>query len=369
MTSVVIPADSGRIGTRYFNPRYATIAIGESIKWINADSRSHSLVFDLEIPPYGTKIGEVKPLDTFEKFFDVYVPRLEYSCAIHPQEKGSIIIYPKKADEMSNTDKLRHLVGAFDIKLPDTGILNHLAHAKTPTGHALSPVLVEHNITLESFLDTRIYKILSDPELYQLQSKNLTIVFWDISSFSDLCNILMNEPISVAGFLRDYFESAIRIINGYGGIVDKFIGDGILAYFGLDGSHSFDSAENAIKAALDLKQAFKGVSETWLKIWSKDFYHENISIGLKCGIHDGEVLFGLLNTDTRSQITILGPNVNLTSRLEGKAENDQIIISEEVKDLVKDKFEITSFKLMEPIQSYPEIKRLYSVTGKIQTDT
>ena len=59
---------------------------------------------------------------------------------------------------------------------------------------------------------------------------------------------------------------------------------------------------------------------------------------LKCGIHVGYVLFGLLETKFRNQITLVGTNVNFASRLEGIAEKNQIIVSKEVIDLVKNSY-------------------------------
>ena len=72
-------------------------------------------------------------------------------------------------------------------------------------------------------------------------------------------------------------------------------------------------------------------------------------------------MFGLLDTDTRSQVTILGSPVNLASRLESIAENDQIIISSYVKDLVNGKFNLQKVILKQSLQSFPEIDVVYEI--------
>ncbi len=118
-----------------------------------------------------------------------------------------------------------------------------------------------------------------------------------------------------------------------------------------------------MNAALNLKQEFDKVKETWVKIWKNDFLHDEINLGLKCGIHYGNVLFGLLTTDTRSQITIIGENVNFTSRLENEAQGEKIIVSKEIKDLIANKIKINIVK-NKPIQSFPDITELYSVDRK-----
>ena len=72
-------------------------------------------------------------------------------------------------------------------------------------------------------------------------------------------------------------------------------------------------------------------------------------------------MFGLLDTDTRSQVIILGSPVNLASRLESIAETDQIIISPYVKDLVNGKFNLQKVVLKQPLQSFPEVDLVYEI--------
>jgi class 3 adenylate cyclase len=108
-------------------------------------------------------------------------------------------------------------------------------------------------------------------------------------------------------------------------------------------------------AALELRQHFETIKRKWIEIWSKDF-GQKISLDIKCGINTGEVLFGLLDTDTRSQVTILGSPVNLASRLESIAENDQIIISSYVKDLVNGKFNLQKVILKQSYNPFQKLK-------------
>ena len=158
----------------------------------------------------------------------------------------------------------------------------------------------------------------------------MTIVFWDISGFSVLCEKLIDHPELVAEFLREYLGIATKIIHEYGGVVDKFIADGILSYFGFkennEDKDGHIGAENAILTALKLKRSFESVKNNWLQIWKKviDF---DIHIDIKCGMNTGPVLVGLLRSGERDQFTVIGTHVNLASRLDGRAEKDEIIIS------------------------------------------
>jgi len=356
--SVAIPLRTNEPGTRYFTPRFVSIVVGQTITWYNVGKDIHSLMFDTEIPPYDIKIGDITPVGTFSKRFDFYVPRIDYSCATHPEEKGTIVIYEKNEDEMTDTERLRHLQGFLGTKPPD--VLSHLSHEPIIYGKNVLPDIANY-ISLEKFLDPSIYCILGDPELYQLQSKNMTIVFWDISSFSVVCKLLDKQPILISGFLRDYSDMAIKCIHHHRGIVDKLNGDGILSFFGFKNDNQKSSAYDAIMAALELRQNFENIKKKWIEIWSKDFGHKEISLDVKCGINTGVVLFGLLDTDTRSQVTILGSPVNLASRLESIAENDQIIISPYVKDLIQSEFNLQRVILKEPIQSFPEVDVVYEI--------
>ena len=179
----------------------------------------------------------------------------------------------------------------------------------------------------------------------------MTIVFWDISSFSVLCYNLDKQPIIVTDFLRDYLEVAIKCIHDHRGIVDKSIGDGILSFFGFDNEDKKSDAHDAITAALELRQRFENIKRKWIEIWSKDLGNGKISLDVKCEINTGAVLFGSLDTDTMSQVTILESPVNLASKLESVAEKDQIIISTDVRDLIQGEFELQKFVPKKSIQS------------------
>jgi class 3 adenylate cyclase len=186
---------------------------------------------------------------------------------------------------------------------------------------------------LVKYFDSKIFNILKDPEQRALKNKYLSVVFWDISGFANLCNKLVDEPFAITELLKLYFQEANDIIHRYDGIIDKFIGDGVMAYFGYSSNKKYEIASHAINAALDLREKFKDTKA----YWSTKFIDKSISLDdvyLKCGIHIGNVLFGLLETKDRNQITLVGTNVNFASRLEGIAEKNQIVVSKEVIELI-----------------------------------
>ena len=104
---------------------------------------------------------------------------------------------------------------------------------------------------LSKYFDPFLLELLRNPVQLEMKNSCVTTVFWDISSFSKLCKKLMGNPESIAAFLREYFDAAIKVIQEHSGIVDKFIGDGILAYFGYLYDAPDCGALGAIKAAIE----------------------------------------------------------------------------------------------------------------------
>lgn len=213
---------------------------------------------------------------------------------------------------------------------------------------------------LVKYFDSKIFNILTDPEQRTLKNKYLSIVFWDISGFANLCNKLVDEPFAITELLKLYFQESNDIIHRYDGIIDKFIGDGIMAYFGYSSSAKQGIASNAINAALDLREKFEDIKV----IWSTKFLDKSINLDnvySKCGIHIGNVLFGLLETKYRNQITLVGSNVNFASRLEGIAEKNQIVVSKEMIDLIGNSYYFDSST--HDIHSYGKTE-VFEIKGK-----
>jgi class 3 adenylate cyclase len=169
-------------------------------------------------------------------------------------------------------------------------------------------------------------------------------VFWDISGFSKACRPLDISSDLLLNFLKDYFDTAKEIISKYGGLRDKFIGDGVMALFGMqyredDGAHI---AKNAVLAALEFRTKFQDIKSKWMDEW-KRFIHDmdDLHIDLKCGINTGRVISGNLGALCGlDQITAIGTHVNLASRFCNLAKGRQIFVSSTTKNHIERSFEI-----------------------------
>lgn len=333
----------------YFEPRIVKIVKGESITWINRDTKVHNLTSgdaNSTLPSPFFQTGSMLPGESTTVKIDSNQQSIPYYCTMHPSERGVVGMLPKPEDQMTEDEKAKFL-DDLNLSISDN------ANQKILT-------------RLQRQLDPAIIEYLSDPHATLIQHRVMTIVFWDISNFSKLTEIFKDHPELIAVFLNEYLGVAVPIIHEHGGIIDKFIGDGILAYFGFKETNDDGSigASNAIIAALKIKKAFQFFKKNWLDIWST-VTNFDTNIDIKCGINTGSVLVGLMGSQERDQFTVIGTHVNLASRMEGIAEADQIVISQYTKEKVSQKFNMETIQIKEEkIKAFEDITEYYVVKGQ-----
>lgn len=220
---------------------------------------------------------------------------------------------------------------------------------------------------LKRYFDPRVFGMLEkNPEMLTIRSDMVTICFWDVRGFSKLCESLKAHSTLIAGFLKEYFEVAATVIFERHGVLDKYIGDGVMGLFGAL-EHAADQgrqeAIHAVDAAIEFRRRFKMLLEKWTEEWAL-YTPEKIDIGLGCGIHTGEVLIGTVGTDLRDQYTALGPNVNFAARIESRSAKGQILISASTQTRVKDQFEFQDAGAINDVKNIPGEFRLFSVVGR-----
>jgi len=134
-----------------------------------------------------------------------------------------------------------------------------------------------------------------------------TMMFTDIRGFTAISEAL--EPEEVFAFLNDYLGRMIDAIAARRGIIDKFLGDGILAVFGLPVPSS-THADDAFAAAMDMRLALAEMNAERMASGRGE-----VRIGI--GMHTGEVIAGNVGSAKKLQYTVIGDTVNLASRIEG----------------------------------------------------
>ena len=164
------------------------------------------------------------------------------------------------------------------------------------------------------------------------ENRNATIFFSDIRSFTAMSEKM--QPNEVVEFLNVYMTKMVDCVNKTGGVVDKYIGDAIMAVWGASESSGSPASDalNAVTAALMMRvELFK-------------FNKERAAAGLPpvkigCGINSGPVVAGQIGSEERMEYTVIGDAVNLASRTEAlnKPFATDVLITENTYNLIKDK--------------------------------
>jgi len=181
-------------------------------------------------------------------------------------------------------------------------------------------------------------------------NKDVTVLFSDIKGFTNWSSD--KEAGTVHSFLSDYLESMASIIFECGGTVDKFMGDGILAFFG-DPFEQPDHTERCVRSAIAMQKKARELAVKWKPL-------VNIDLKIRIGINTGRVIVGNLGTKTRIEYTVIGAAVNLGQRMESNAPVGGILVTAAVREKVKDKFDFIE-RLDVTVKGYDETIEAYVV--------
>ena len=164
----------------------------------------------------------------------------------------------------------------------------------------------------------------------EVRTADVSILFADISGFTTVSET--KKPEEVAEFLSHFFSCAVESIFAYGGTLDKFIGDAVMAFFGAPLPQE-DHADRAVLAGLTMQ---KMISE-----WNTEREKTGMPpVRVRIGINSGPAMVGNVGTEKRVDYTVLGTSVNIASRLEsGVAKPGQVVISQNTLDRIVGSFE------------------------------
>ena len=216
------------------------------------------------------------------------------------------------------------------------------------------------------FLDPRIVANVVNPATGELRQsaerRTVTIFFSDIAGFSGIGEQLTAD--TVVRLLNRYFTAATEVIRRNHGIVDKFIGDAVMAFWASPFSEGETHARDACLACLEMRSAFAAIANDISNITG---LRRNIpKFHVRVALATGEALIGTVGSDTTKSFTVIGDTVNIASRLEGvnKIYGTDLIINEDCFHLAEQDVEAREIDLL-TVYGKTEPVRIYELLGKI----
>jgi class 3 adenylate cyclase/nitrite reductase/ring-hydroxylating ferredoxin subunit len=185
------------------------------------------------------------------------------------------------------------------------------------------------------------------------ESKPIAVLFSDIRGFTALAQTL--SPYDVMFALNRHFQELGEIAESNGGYIDNFIGDELMALFGLSGDTS--APFRSVKASVEMLEANDRMAP-----YMEATYGHAFPIGI--GVHYGEAVIGMLGSSSKERLTAIGDTVNIASRIEAanKEAGTRLLISGELYELVKDDVIMEDF-IRVKLRGTQERVSLYEISG------
>ena len=294
-----------------------------------------------------------------EEFLGKHYQALEqkYSPIFQPNER--VIKTGKKYAEYDITTPILNKKFIFNLStLP----LQDINGGNIGAVSVLDDITQEKRIreNLSRYLPQHLIKEVmnkDDLSLLNGRSQDCSILFSDIRSFTSLTEEL--GAIEIVTMLNEYFHSMVDAIYQYNGILDKFIGDAIMAVFGIPYVNKKDPV-NAISAALDMFHNLNVLN-------SKRIAAQKTPLKIGIGVSTGQVISGNIGSEKRFEYTVIGDPVNLASRLEGatKKYGVNILICETTYAHIRHAFDCREIDTIR-VKGKLKPTKIYSVTRSLQ---
>ena len=267
----------------------------------------------------------------------------------------------------SLVDPVKRLVGgtrAVEAGDLDVEILvrthDELATLATSFNHMVVGLREKERIreTFGQYVDPRIVKTLLENRIGADKGERqvMTVFFSDLEGFTRMCEGL--TPDAAVRFLNRYFSMMAEVVRSRQGIVDKYIGDSVMAFWGPPFTDPADHARLGCLAALEQMQKMEAFRAGLPELFG--VRHGLPEVNVRMGIASGEVTVGNIGSETSRGYTVIGDTVNLASRLEqaNKFYGTRILVSEATRTLAGDSLafrEIDSLRVagkLEPVRVY-----------------
>jgi len=179
--------------------------------------------------------------------------------------------------------------------------------------------------------------LMQSPELVKPggDKKVATVFFGDIRGYTSFSET--KQPEYIIEVLNEYFREAVEIIIKHRGYIDKFIGDAIMAAWGVPMMSEEEDAIAAVSCAVEIQRLIASNKRTFFRGEAS-----NLRVGI--GMHTGPLVAGNLGSDRRMDYSVIGDTVNVAARLEGVAKAGQVVITDSTRGLIGDHFKLQELK-------------------------
>jgi adenylate cyclase len=176
-----------------------------------------------------------------------------------------------------------------------------------------------------------VAELIKKPESIKLggQKASITVIFADLRDFTAYCEA--ESPETIINKLNEFFTEMTAAVFNHGGTLDKYLGDGFMAFFGAPVSDE-EHALSAVSAAIEMSVRMAALNARWSANGEK-----TLKMGI--GINSGQAVIGNIGSESRMDYSAMGRDVNIASRLEAlnKIYNTEVMIGENTVSMVKRK--------------------------------
>ncbi|MDD4356196.1 MAG: adenylate/guanylate cyclase domain-containing protein [Smithellaceae bacterium] len=212
------------------------------------------------------------------------------------------------------------------------------------------------------YIDPKVVSTLLDPTREQGEKHTMTVFFSDIQGFSEMSEHL--SPDNVVKLINHYISMMSEPIRRSHGVIDKYIGDAIMAFWGPPFTDGSEHAELACTAALEQQALMKQFEKDLPEIIGLRKTLFNFNIHVRMGICTGDVIVGSIGAEAAKNYTVIGDTVNLASRLEAanKFYGTNLMISGETHEIVCERMETRELDLIR-VAGKTEPVRIFELLG------
>lgn len=279
--------------------------------------RPHLIVSDLMMPLVSglEMIQMIRKEDSLKGTpIILLTAKADEDTRIEGTEKGADAYLSKPFNDRELLAEVRNLLALKENERKVAELNTYLT--QSVLRRFLPPALVDRAAEGKLTLDLR-------PE-----PRMITVLFSDIIGFTQLSNTLRSRK--VAELLNEYLTEMTHAIFKYGGTVDKFMGDAILAIFGAPEEISpNEQVRRAIAAAREMYKTLAQLNDRWQAQGIQQ------QVQFRCGIHQGTAVVGMFGGEERADYTAIGPSVNIAARIQEAAEPSTILVSAAVADYLE----------------------------------